>query len=407
MKKLNINFCGWGHNWHLGTLAHEGRTLLFEYSDEALQRGVELSPIYLKLRKVAYSDFPSTQENLPGLIADSLPDGWGRILMDRCFQKAGRDLPGISPLDRLAFISDRAMGALVFTPPDALSHDPEYQELRVLAEGAQAVLAGRDTDTLQQLALSGGSPHGARPKVLVQYKPDTGEVSTEPAAPGTAWLIKFQAQGEAKEVCAIETLYAAMAERCGLEMPATRYFDLSPKLAGFGIERFDRQRGMRVPTLSLAALLDDNFRLPTRDYEVFLKATRTLTRDDRQVKKAFERCVFNVVFNNRDDHTKNFGYVMNQSMQWELAPCYDLTYNVGAGGEHQMTIRGEGRHPTLPHLLALATAVDLPQAWARQTIERITSVAGTFATHAKGYSIKSATLTIIKNAIEANRKRMA
>lgn len=313
----------------------------------------------------------------------------------------------LSPLDRLAFISDRAMGALVFTPPDALSHDPEYQELRVLAEGAQAVLAGRDTDTLQQLALSGGSPHGARPKVLVQYKPDTGEVSTEPAAPGAAWLIKFQAQGEAKEVCAIETLYAAMAERCGLDMPATRYFDLSPKLAGFGIERFDRQRGMRVPTLSLAALLDDNFRLPTRDYEVFLKATRTLTRDDRQVKKAFERCVFNVVFNNRDDHTKNFGYVMNQSMQWELAPCYDLTYNVGAGGEHQMTIRGEGRHPTLPHLLALATAVDLPQAWARQTIERITSVAGMFATHAKGYSIKSASLTIIKNAIEANRKRMA
>lgn len=126
MKKLNINFCGWGQNWHLGTLAHEGRTLLFEYSDEALARGIELSPIYLKLRKVAYSGFPVTQDNLPGLIADSLPDGWGRLLMDRCFQKSGRDPGNISPLDRLAFISDRAMGALVFTPPDALSHDPEY-----------------------------------------------------------------------------------------------------------------------------------------------------------------------------------------------------------------------------------------------------------------------------------------
>lgn len=119
---------------------------------------------------------------------------------------------------------------------------------------------------------------------------------------------------------------------CGLDMPATAYFDLSPKLAGFGIERFDRVRGMRVPTISVAALLDDNFRLPTRDYEVLLRATRALTRDERQVKKAFERCVFNVVFNNRDDHTKNFGYVMNESMQWELAPCYDLTYNVGVGG---------------------------------------------------------------------------
>ncbi|MBJ7309458.1 type II toxin-antitoxin system HipA family toxin [Rugamonas sp. CCM 8940] len=407
MKKLNINFCGWGQNWHLGTLAHEGRALLFEYSDEALQRGVELSPIYLKLRKVAYSNFPSTQENLPGLIADSLPDGWGRLLMDRYFQKNARDLASISPLDRLAFINDRAMGALVFTPPDELSHDPEYQELRVLAEGAQAVLAGQDTATLQQLALTGGSPHGARPKVLVQYNTATAQVSTERAAPGAAWLVKFQAQAEAKEVCAIEKLYATMAEKCDLDMPATKYFDLTPKLAGFGIERFDRKRGMRVPTLSLAALLDDNFRLPTRDYEVFLKATRTLTKDERQVKKAFERCVFNVVFNNRDDHTKNFAYVMNESMQWELAPCYDLTYNVGVGGEHQMTISGEGRNPGLKHLLALATAVDLSEAWARQTIERITTVAGTLATHAKGVGIKPATLSTIKNAIEANRRRMA
>ena len=407
MKKLNIIFCGWGQDWHLGTLAHEGRTLLFEYSDAALQRGIELSPIYLKLRKVAYSDFPATQDNLPGLIADSLPDGWGRLLMDRCFQRDGRDPTSISPLDRLAFINDRAMGALVFTPPDALSHDPEYQELRVLAEGAQAVLAGRDTATLEQLALTGGSPHGARPKVLVQYHVATGQVSTDRAAPGAAWLVKFQAQGESKEVCAIEALYAAMAEKCGLDMPATKYFDLTPKLAGFGIERFDRQRGMRVPMLSLAALLEDNFRLPTRDYTVFLKATRTLTKDERQVKKAFERCVFNVIFHNRDDHTKNFAYVMNASMQWELAPCYDLTYNVGAGGEHQMTISGEGRHPGLEHLLKLATAVDLPETWARQTIERITTIAGQFSSIAKASAIKAATRTTLGNAIEANRKRMA
>lgn len=406
MKKLNINFCGWGQNWHLGTLAHEGRNLLFEYSAEALQRGIELSPIYLKLRKAAYTNFPSTQDNLPGLIADSLPDGWGRLLMDRCFQKNGRDLASVSPLDRLAFINDRAMGALVFSPPDALSHDPEYQELQVLAEGAQTVLAGQDTATLEQLALTGGSPHGARPKVLVQYNTATGQVSTERAASGAPWLVKFQAQGEAKEVCIIEKLYATMAEKCALDMPATKYFDLTPKLGGFGIERFDRKNGMRVPTLSLAALLDDNFRLPTRDYEVFLKATRMLTKDERQVKKAFERCVFNVVFNNRDDHTKNFAYVMNESMQWELAPCYDLTYNIGIGGEHQMTISGEGRNPSQKHLLALAAVVDLPEIWARQTIERITTVAGTLSTHAKGIGIKPATLTTIKNAIEANRKRM-
>ena len=147
--------------------------------------------------------------------------------MDRCFQKNGRDLASISPLDRLAFISDRAMGALVFTPPDALSLDPEYQELQVLAEGSQAVLAGQDTAILQQLALIGGSPHGVRPKVLVQYNAATGQVSTDRAASGAAWLVKFQAQGEAKEVCAIEMLYATMAEKCGLDMPATNYYQKS------------------------------------------------------------------------------------------------------------------------------------------------------------------------------------
>ncbi|WP_344762716.1 HipA domain-containing protein [Actimicrobium antarcticum] len=277
----------------------------------------------------------------------------------------------------------------------------------MLAEGAQAVLAGKDTTTLEQLALTGGSPHGARPKVLVQYDTATGQVSTDRAAPGAAWLVKFQAQGEAKEVCAIEMLYATMARKCDLDMPATKYFDPTPTLAGFGIERFDRQRGMRVPMLRLAGLLDDNFRLPTRDYAVFLRATRTLTRDERQVKKAFERCVFNVVFNNRDDHTRNVGYVMNASMQWQLAPCYDRTYNVGVGGAHQMTISGEGRYPGHNQLLALATAVDLPDAWARQTMARITTVAGTFATQAKGVGIKPGTLTIINNAIDGNRKRMA
>ncbi len=406
MKIIEVHFEGWGQNWHFGTLAHSGRSLLFEYSDEAIQRGLELSPILLPLRKAAYQGFPNTQDYLPGLIADSLPDGWGRRLIDRCFQTAGHNLADVSPLDRLAFIHDRAMGALTFTPPGLLSDDPEYRELLALAEGAQTIVAGGDTSTLKQLALSGGSPHGTRPKVLVQYNPITNEVSTERIAPGIPWLVKFQAQGETKEVCAIETLYSELVRKCGMSMPPTRYFDLSPKLAGFGIERFDRVGGMRVPTLSLAGLLDDDFRVPTRDYEVFLKATRALTKDEREVKKAFERCVFNVIFNNRDDHTKNFGYVMDESFQWKLAPCFDMTFNLGFNGEHQMTVSGEGRRPALKHLLALAATCDVPHAWAHQVVERMCTVAGAFGETAKDFSIKKSTLTIIKTAIDQNRDRM-
>jgi serine/threonine-protein kinase HipA len=406
MKKLDVHFCGWGQAWHLGSLAHAGTVLLFEYSEEALSRGLEFSPLRVPLRKAAYQGFPASQDLLPGFIADALPDGWGRRLMDQCFVKAQRSLATISPLDRLAFIHNRALGAFVFTPADGMSQDPAYMDLLVLAQGAQVILAGQDSATLQQLALAGGSPQGARPKVLVQYTPETGHLSTQLDAPGTPWLVKFQAQGEAKEVCAIEALYAELARQCGLEIPATQYFDLSPQLAGFGIARFDRQQGLRVPTLSLAALLEDNFRVPSRDYVIFLKATRALTRDEREVRKAFERCVFNVVLNNRDDHTKNFAYVIDASLQWKLSPCFDLTFNTGANWEHQMTICGEGRQPGQSQLLALAKECDVPDLWARQTIERIATVAGTFKTTARNWPITKGSLQTLTSTIEANRARM-
>lgn len=406
MKKLEVYFCGWGQHWLFGTLAHAGRTLLFEYSDQTLEQGIQFSPLKLPLRKAAFSGFPLTQEGLPGLIADSLPDGWGRRLMDRCFLKAGRKLADISPLDRLAFIHDRAMGAFVFRPADELSEEPEYLSLLELAESAQLVLSGKDTDTLKQLALTGGSPHGARPKVLVQYDRKSETVSTLVSAPGAPWMVKFQAEGESKEVCALEVVYSRLASRCCLDMPATQYFDLSKKLAGFGIERFDRRGGLRVPTLSLAALLDDNFRLPTQDYETLLKATRMLTKDEREVRKAFERCVFNVVFNNRDDHTKNFAYVMNETMEWKLAPCYDLTYNVGPGGEHQMTVCGEGRYPGRGHLLELARRCDLTQNWARQTIDHIAGEAEHFESVASSWPISRKKIKEVQATIEANRARM-
>lgn len=406
MKKLDVYFRGWGEDWRLGTLAHANRTLMFEYADEAIERGIEFSPLKLPLRAPAFSGFPAYLDGLPGLIADSLPDGWGRRVMDQCFRKAGRHVAEISPLERLAFIHDRAIGAFVFQPADALSQAPEYRSLVQLAEEAQVVLSGRDTDTLMQLALAGGSPHGARPKVLVQYDRPTNNVSTAPGAAGTPWLVKFQAQGESKDVCALEVVYAELARLCGLDIPATTHFDLSETLAGFGIERFDRKDGMRVPTLSLAGLLDDNFRIASQDYETLIKATRRLTRDEREVRRAFERCVFNVVFNNRDDHTKNFAYVMNEAMAWKLSPCYDLTFNEGPGGEHQMTVRGEGRRPGREHLLALAKDCDLSLPWARQTIERIAEEAGQFTSIAREWPVEPDTVRDIAKAIEANRARM-
>lgn len=351
MKKIDVDFNGYGDSWHVGTLADGAGKLLFEYSSEAIKRGVELSPIKLKLQSDAYMDFPAYQQKLPGIFADCIPDGWGLLLMDRIFTKNGLNFRTVSPLDRLAFIGNSAIGAFSFQPSSENVLTLSDINLLDLANDVQLVIEDVDTVALQRLALLGGSPQGARPKVLVQYDQNTQTISNDTSANGTPWMVKFQARGEDKEVCAVEHAYAHMARLCLLDIPKTEYFDLDKKLGGFGIERFDRKGKIRIPTNTLAGLMDLDFRFPSVSYEAFLRVTRLVTRSEAQVKKGFERCVFNVVFNNRDDHSKNFSYRMNERLEWELAPAYDITFNYGMGGEHQMDVCGEGRNPGIQDLL--------------------------------------------------------
>jgi serine/threonine-protein kinase HipA len=403
MKKLSAYYDGWGEHWLLGTLADNGRDLLFEYSPEALIQGLELSPRSLKLRAAAYGQFPGFLQRLPGLIADALPDGWGLMVMDRLFRKCGRDPLSMSPLDRLAFIGQRALGALSFEPAWEEDLPQEDIELLMLAREAHAVVVGKDTQALRELALLGGSPQGARPKVMVHYDPATSHLSTQPG-PGTQpWLVKFQAEKEHKEVCELEDLYAQLARNCQLEMPATKAFDLDKNLAAFGIARFDVEKGLRVPVHSLAGALHVDFRVPQIDYLTFLRATRLFTRDEREVQKAYERAVFNVLFNNRDDHTKNFAFRLSRDRTWRLAPGYDLTFSDGPGGQHQMDVEGEGGRIQRAQMLQLAQKGGLDQAWAAQVLDRMSDQAGRFKALSGDWKIRKATVGKVHTAIEANR----
>ena len=407
MKRLAVMYKGWGEDWHLGTLADNGLGILFEYSPAALHRGIELSSRHLPLRPGAFHGFPPHQHHLPGLIADSLPDGWGMLLMDRLFRKQGRAPNSISPLDRLAFIGDRGMGALGYVPPDPMELSPDDLSLLDMAKAMQTVLQGRDNVLLKQLSMLGGSPHGSRPKVLLRLDPASGAATTrDDPGWGQPWMVKFPAQGEHKEVCAIEHVYAELARACGLPMPATRHFDLDRRLAAFVVQRFDRDTGMRVPVHTLAGLLHADFRLPSLDYSTFLRATRLVTRDERQVEAAFERCVFNVLFNNRDDHAKNFSYRMERDGSFQLSPCYDIGFHRGPGGGHQMAVMGEGAAPALDDLLRLATDAALPEQRARDIIAAMVTRAGLFAQLASNAPIRAATVKAITRAILANRDRL-
>jgi serine/threonine-protein kinase HipA len=401
VKKLGVYYSGWGEDWLLGLLADDGTRLLFEYSPEAQAQDLQLSPLHLPLRAAAFGDFPSWQWRLPGFIADSLPDGWGLLLMDRLLRQQGRRHTG--PLDRLAFIGDRAMGALRFEPATDLGAPPPEWDLLRLAKESHRVLAGEANDVLRAMALTGGSPQGARPKGLVQYDTATRKASTLGSAVGAPWLVKFPAQSEHKEVCAIEQLYAQLARDC-FEMPVSEYFDLGPKLAAFGVARFDREAGHRVPVLSLAGLLHVDFRTPAScDYTALLRATQLLTRDEREVHKVYARAVFNVIFHNRDDHPKNFAWRLGQDRRWRLAPAFDLTFSEGPMGQHHIDVCGEAQAVTRVQLLRLATEGGVSTSAANDMIDKIAEQSGRFRALAAGYPIRRATVQHIAKVIEQCR----
>jgi len=405
MKRLDVYYCGWSENWLLGSLADDGSALLFEYSREALERGLELSPLNLKLSPLAYGRFPTHLHRLPGLVADSLPDGWGLLLMDRLFRQQGLRHPG--PLDRLGFIGDRAMGALRFVPSSEASQPVVDWDLPALAEETRRMVQGDASAALRELAVLGGSPQGARPKSLVQYQEETGQVSTRPGGAGEPWLVKFPAAGEHKEVCALEQLYAELARDCGLDMPHSQCFDISPDFAAFGVARFDRVGDQRVACHSLAGLLQVDFRVPgATDYTGLLRATQFLTRDKNEVQKAFARAVFNVLFHNRDDHPKNFAWRLGQDHRWQLAPAFDLTFSEGPMGQHHMDICGQATDIERPHLLRLASEGGVPATFANETIDRMLDQAAGVRERAREFPIRKATLERVTQVVAACAGRL-
>ena len=379
ITKLTVIYQGWGERWPLGSLAEVQGRLLFEYSPQAIARGLEFSPVHVPLplagaQPSAYTG-PRHFQGLPGFIADSLPDGWGWLLMDRALRKAGRDPHHISVLERLAIVGQQTIGALAFEPADALEAEHSgVVEIAALAREVQDALHDNPDHTseaqLHRLLLLGGSPQGARPKALLRWQRRRQQFAPDAAgwAAGEPWLIKFPAYNEHPEVCAMEALYAQLARDGGMDMPQAAYFALGPQHSAFGVQRFDRVTALppaavkpsppaaelRVPVFSLAGLLHADYRLPAIDYETLLLATARVTGDYRETLKAFGRCVFNVLTHNRDDHAKNFAFCLDAQGRWKLSPAFDLSFSYGPAGQHSTSVAGEGARPTRHHLLQVA-----------------------------------------------------
>lgn len=405
---MAVCYGGWGECWPLGTLEQDAdKNIYFEYSPQALEEKLELSPLKLPLSRNVYSGFPDTQYRLPGLIADSLPDGWGMLLMEKLWMKQGLEVANKTPLDRLSFVGHFTMGALTYLLSDVHRDTENDVSLLQIAEHAQEVMSGKDREFLERLVSLGAAPHGARPKALVDYNVSTGAMGVHGVPNGVPWLVKFQSSGEHKEVCAIEHCYAGLARDCGIDIPDTRYFDLSPELGAFGVARFDREDGMCVPIHTLAGATNADFRLPgALDYQTFLEVTRNFTKDEHEVEKAFERVVFNVVFNNRDDHPKNFSFRLNRELQWKLSPAYDLTFAPGPGGYHHMDVMGEAKAIARKHMIELATGAGISPGKAQEYIDRHLVVAGRFAEVLKAADVRAVTVREMAAQVKANVERL-
>ncbi|MCH9740955.1 MAG: type II toxin-antitoxin system HipA family toxin [Epsilonproteobacteria bacterium] len=340
----------------VGTLAIKDRKIYFEYDRAFLKTGIELSPYKLPLKAGLFRCDDDTFEGLWGLFADSLPDGWGRLLMDRYLMKLGVNTHSLTPLDRLTYIGDHAMGALSYEPEIEVESRLDEIVLDDLAESSQEILEGSSETLLDELLSLNGSSAGARPKVLVQISDDEKQIihGRQKLKEGFShWMVKFASSSDSREIGAIEYAYSLMAKEAGLDMPKTALLE-GKKGRYFACERFDRVGDKRVHMHSVAGLTHSDFRFPTLDYDDLLSLTLHLTKNMQEVEKVFRLACFNLFTHNRDDHAKNFSFIMDEKGVWTFSPVYDITFSSGPGGEHSTMYLGEGKNPTKEHFLELA-----------------------------------------------------
>ncbi len=394
MRRLEVRLDWEGEQLVVGTLAEQERRLYFEYDATFLSAALPISPFKLPARSGLFEHADRSYAEVFGVFNDSLPDGWGLLLMDREFKKRGIEPATVSVLDRLAYIGTRGMGALTYHLPRATAAEERFQiDLGVLARQAERVLEGSAEDVLPALRIAGGSPGGARPKVLVGVGNDGHFVSGTSDLPEgyRHFLVKFPAKDDALDIGAVEAAYALMAHAAGVDIPPTRLFETQDGGRYFGSERFDRVGVRRLHMHTLGGLLHASHREPSMDYEGFLKATLILTRDQRQVEEAFRRMAFNVLSHNRDDHVKNFSYLMGRNGVWKLAPAYDIVFSEGPRGQHTMAVAGEAERPAERDMLRVAEACDVDSHRAREIIEQVRDGLRQWSRHAKATGVFAAT----------------
>jgi len=369
----------WGRTVGAVALAPNLGYYAFEYDSKFVKSGIELAPLTMPLAEArepfVFVDLPELSfKRLPAMVADALPDDFGNALIDAWMAGKGIDKRQVTPLDRLAYMGKRGMGALEFKPArtPAIASSTAIKLSRLVESARQAVQGELGSDHLAKAALAqiiqvGTSAGGARAKAAIAWNPATDEIRPGQfdVEPGFEhWLLKFDDMGADLELGGtqdygrIEYAYYLMACAAGITMSTCRLLEENDR-AHFMTRRFDREGNRKHHLQSLCAMVHLDYKQKTsHDYSQLLQTVLHLGLDYASLEETFRRMVFNVMAANCDDHTKNVSFMLREGQHWELAPAYDVTYAFNPSGEwtwqHLMAVNGKFTGISRADFLAVA-----------------------------------------------------
>jgi serine/threonine-protein kinase HipA len=398
--------------------------VVFEYDPDFRTSGLEISPLHLPLSTagpVRFGELTRKEafRGLPGVLADALPDAFGRKVIRAYYTSRGELQRAFSPVQHLLYVGERAIGALTFHPArEWPSRGPEVEALEVaeLVADARRIIAGDADVAIPEIYRMGSSAGGMRPKAVVLHNPGTGEIRSAfaPARPGDVpSILKFDGvRGDRTEpdlghplpYNRVEAAYARMARDAGLDVVDVGVLETPDGHAHLVIPRFDRPGEGGLHQHTLGGLLHLDFNEPgASSYEEYLRTALRLGLPPAAVIEGFRRMVFNVLAVNQDDHVKNLSFHMDPAGSWSLTPAYDLTFARGGGwtATHQMRVADRTSGIARKDLLGVADTFGIRNPNA--VIDRVADVTSQWPEYAAAQEVPTETVRHIESELEARR----
>lgn len=353
INALNVTY----HDRVVGrlTMTPDGSKCAFQYDKDWLINGFSISPIDLPLKLGLFIAKESPFWGNFGIFEDSLPDGYGRYLLNRMLRKQKIDETTLTPIQRLSIVGNSGMGALCYIPEIMPNEKKTLPQLHQLQEMALNVLSEMSDNDIDVLYFNSGNSGGCRPKCL--YHDNEGD-----------WIVKFRHTYDPQEMGIMEYDYNIAARHCGITVPDFKLLDNKY----FATKRFDIENGIRLHTATAGALLNESIHHPMLDYRNLLHLTGYLTQDSLQVEEMYRRMIFNIVTENKDDHAKNFSFIYKDN-KWHLAPAYDLTHSpMGCNGEHATSANMNG-NPILKDVLTVGQNIRITKSRCIEIISEVTT----------------------------------